>query len=328
MADVAVLAGVSTATVSRALSESRPMSADLRAKVLAAAEELGYQVNLVGRTLRSRKSSSAGLVVPDLDNPFFGSLAQHLSRTFEQSGIDLLIFSADSNLDTERRGVQSLLGRQVDALILIASHEQGSAETVATATRSVVTIELDRRVRSEAAHFVGVNNKHGMQLVHQHVAEHVDYRKQPVFFVGGSTESSSGRERRDAFRHFFGDRPQLAGRFDVTWGQEAATDLIGRGVRSATVVAAADVIALGLISQLHASGYRVPEDFRVIGFDGIGVSNLAQPTLTTVRQPVERISQTILGLVSEPAVERGRKVRRTTVRPTLVLGESSPAGPV
>ncbi len=326
MADVAAHAGVSTATVSRALTDSRPMSSELRAKVLAAAAELGYQVNLVGRTLRRRRSSTAGLIVPDLDNPFFGSLAQHLSRTFEQSGIDLLIFSADSNLDTERRGVQSLLGRQVDALVVIASHERDSAANIATASRSVVTIELDRRVRSDSAHFVGVNNRHGMRLIHDHVVMHIDEEQQPIVFVGGSSASSSGRERLSAFRYFFGDRSVLEGRFDVTWGQQAADQLVARGLQRATVVAAADVVALGMMSRLHTLGYRVPEDFRVIGFDGVGVSNLAQPTLTTVRQPVEEISRAILDLVMQGTSGDGiSEVRRTTIRPTMVLGESSPA---
>lgn len=327
MADVAKHAGVSTATVSRALSETRPMSPQLRAKVVEAAEELGYQVNLVGRTLRRRRSSTAGLIVPDLDNPFFGSLAQHLSRTFEKSGIDLLTFSADSDLEIERRGVLSFLGRQVDALVVIASHERHSAANIAMAGRAVVTIELDRRVPSESAHFVGVNNRHGMKLVHGHVASHVDVRSHPVVFVGGSPDSSSGRERLAGFRRFFPGRPLVeGGSFDVSWGQCAADRVLADGFRRGTIVAAADVIALGIMSRLHALGYRVPEDFRVIGFDGVGVSHLAQPSLTTVRQPVEEISKTILDLVEQGTSEEGlAKARRTTIRPTLVLGESSPA---
>src|SRR5688572_2216121 len=101
MADVARHAGVSPATVSRALSGTRPMSPAIRTKVIEAADELGYRVNLVGRMLRQRRSSTAGLIVPDLDNPFFCALAQHLSRTFAPSGLDLMIFSADTDLETE-----------------------------------------------------------------------------------------------------------------------------------------------------------------------------------------------------------------------------------
>lgn len=325
MAEVAAHAGVSTATVSRALNQNRPMSPMLRDRVLESAQELGYRINLVGRTLRRRRSSTAGLIVPDLDNPFFASLTQHLSRTFDRSGIDLLTFSADSDIGTESRGVQSFLGRQVDALVIIACHERRSSETIETASRSVVTIELDRRVRSTTAHFVGCDNGYGMQLVHRHVVQHVDESRQPVVFVGGSRASSSGRERLAGFRRWFGDRPVLEGSFDVGWGQRAADRLLTDGMTAATIVAAADVIALGLMSRLLSCGRRVPQDYRVIGFDGVGVADLAHPTLTTVRQPVEDISKAILDLVVRGTSEEGPSpVRRMTIRPQMVLGESSP----
>lgn len=95
------------------------------------------------------------------------------------------------------------------------------------------------------------------------------------------------------------------------------------GLRSATVVAAADVIALGLLSRLHATGHRVPEDFRVIGFDGVGVTPFAHPTLTTVRQPVESISRRILDLVL--ALPQQQDAHEIRLEPTLIIGPSSPA---
>ena len=327
MSDVARRAGVSTATVSRALSGgARPMSPDLRSRVEQAAQELGYQVNLVGRTLRRRSSSAVGMIVPDLDNPFFSSLAQALSRRFESSGIDLLLFSADRDLAIERRGVQSFLGRQVDALVIIASHERDSAETIDVASRSVLTIELDRRVSSTSARFVGCDNRHGMRLIFEHVTRDVDTTLQPVVFVGGDMDSSSGRERLTGFKRWFGSgRPTLLGSFDVGWGQRAADQILSEGMTTGTVVGAADVIALGLLSRLQTRGLRVPEDFRVIGFDGIGVSYLAHPTLTTVRQPVEEMSQEILDLVLAGSAGGSRGHARTrTIRPALVFGESSP----
>lgn len=321
MADVAHQAGVSVATVSRALSGNRPMSPDIRSTVLSAADELGYRVNLVGRALRQRRSSTAGLIVPDFDNPFFSSLAQHLSRTFAPSGVDLLVFSADDDLDTELRGVESFIGRQVDALILIPCHEVGSERSITRASESVVTIQLDRQVSSTQAHFVGCDNAHGMRLVHEHVAAHAD-SNDPVIYVGGDPESSSGHERLEGFRREFGaDRLELAGRFDANWGFRAAQKILDLGYESATIVAAADIIALGILSQIQAGGFRVPGDFRVIGFDGVGVSRLAHPTLTTIRQPVEAMSEAILSMaMGDFPTESVR------IAPSLVTAESSPTG--
>ena len=326
MADVARLAGVSPATVSRALSGTRPMSDELRTTVLNAADELGYRVNLVGRTLRQRRSFTVGLVVPDLDNPFFSSLAQHLSRTFAPSGMDLLVFSADRDLDAELRGVQSFIGRLVDALILIPCHEVESERSIAFASRSVVTIQLDRRVEPITAHFVGCDNMLGMRLVHQHVTADVDTTAQPVIYVGGDLASSSGHERLEGFRRQFGDEPPaLIGSFDASWGIEAADEILARGHRAATIVSAADVIALGLLTQLQARGFTVPDDFRVLGFDGIGVSHLAHPSLTTVRQPVEEMSQAILDLVISGLSDGISTAKIVRLPPSLVVGHSSPA---
>jgi LacI family transcriptional regulator len=324
VADVARRAGVSPSTVSRALNGVRDVDPALQERVLAAAADLGYRVNLVGRALRQQRTATVGLVVPDLENPFFSSLAHHLSRAFLESGIDLLIFNADGALETERRGVQSFLGRQVDALVLIPCHETESGASVQLAASAVRTIQLDRVVTGTGAHFVGVDNLAGMALAHQHVVASVDTDEQPVVFVGGETSSSSGHERLDGFRRHFGaDAPVLVGRFDAAWGQEAADRLLADGWLRGTVVAGADVIAVGLLGRLQAAGFRVPDDFRIVGFDGIGVARLAHPTLTTVRQPVEEMSRSIRELVEHPGTIPGPTTLRHS--PQLVVGESSPA---
>jgi LacI family transcriptional regulator len=203
MSDVARLAGVSVATVSRTLSGTRAVDPALQRKVTEAAEQLGYQVNLVGRALRQTRTSTVGLVVPDLDNPYFSALAQQLSRAFADPGIDLLVFSADGSLETEARGVRSFLGRQVDALVLIPVHEQLSETSVSTAAAAVHTIQLDRRVPGTTASYVGVSNRAGMRLVHEHVTSAVDVSTHPVVYVGATPDASTactgGSHRR--FRH-------------------------------------------------------------------------------------------------------------------------------
>jgi LacI family transcriptional regulator len=138
--DVAAWAGVSIATVSRVLTGSRPVRREMGDRVLAAAQALGYSVNLLGRALRQKRTFSLGLVVPDLENPFFSALAQQVSRSFSQSAIDVYIYSADNDLRLEKRGIQSFLGRQVDGMVLIPCDERESAANVELANASVVTV--------------------------------------------------------------------------------------------------------------------------------------------------------------------------------------------
>ena len=321
--DVAARAGVSTATVSRALTGARPMSPELRQKVLRAADELGYRVNLLGRALRQQRTRAIGLLVPDLNNPFFAALAEHLSRVVEPSGIELLVASAGGNVSAELHSVQSFLGRQIESLVIIPCDEVESEQSLQTAMTQAVTVQLDRRVLSSGAFYVGCDNTHGMALIAEHVERHVHIHDQPVVFVGAEPQSSSAHERLDGFRHRFPDALRLLGDFDVRWGQDAADRLIDQGMARGTLVAAADVIALGLLGRLQARGFRIPQDFRVIGFDGVGVTPLAYPELTTVRQPVETMGSTILDLITNGASpQRGTEIR---LAPTLVEAASSPA---
>lgn len=322
MADVAARAGVSAATVSRVLSNSRPVASPLQDAVLSAARDLGYHVNLVGRALRKGRTATAGLLVPDLDNPFFSSLAQHLSTAFEDSGTDVLVFSACGDLRVERRGVESFLGRQVEAVIIIPCHEVESADSVMRAAQATLTIQLDRQVDDADVHFVGCDNKAGMSLIGQHIRAHVDLANQPVLYVGDRGLSSSGHERLQQFTRHFPEHPTYLGEFDFQWGQQAVDLILGDGFTRGTIVATADIIALGVIARLHTRGYRVPHDFRVIGFDGAGVARLAHPTLTTVRQPVEQMGRTVLDLIAVPTPPS--PVQTIRIVPDLIVGESSP----
>lgn len=320
MADVARLAGVSVATVSRTLSGTRAVDPVMQQRVTDAAERLDYQVNLVGRALRQTRTATVGLIVPDLENPYFAALAQRLTRAFGLPGIDLLVFNADGSLETEARGVRSFLGRRVDALVMIPVHEERSVASVNLAASSVRTVQLDRRVPGTDAAYVGVSNRRGMELIADHVREVVDTSAQPVVYIGAEPTSSSAHERLDGARRWFGHEvPTKLGDFSAAWGREAARNLLDEGVARATVVTAADVIAVGVVAQFLHAGKSVPGDFRVIGFDGIGVSAFAHPSLTTVCQPVDEMARAIRELVTSDEDDSGG-----WFDPEFVAGETSP----
>lgn len=324
--DVAARAGVSIATVSRVLNQSRPVAPELRDRVMAAALELGYNANLLGRALRQGRSHSIGLVVPDLENPFFATLAQQVSRSFSRSNIDVYICSADNDLELEHRAITSFLGRRVDGLVLVPCDETQSAANVRMASLSVVTIQLDRLAKSVKTHYVGCDNRVGMELVTSHVRESADLSRQPVVFVGAHPTSSSAHERLDTFAKAFPSAQRVLGSFSFEFGRDAMDGLIRQGLQAATVVTDADIIALGVIASAHSHGFAIPGDFRVTGFDDVGVSFLAQPALTTVRQPVDQMTDTIVDIVLASFAGDGHTedvVKR--FKPTLVVRESSPA---
>jgi len=322
--DVAHHAGVSIATVSRALSGNRPMSEELRERVMDSVKTLGYQVNLVGRALRQKRTFTLGLVIPDLENPFFSSLAQNISRSFAASEVEVMISSADNDIDQELRAVQSFLGRQVDGLVLIPSDERESLTAVELASGYVPTIQFDRFVPDTTIPFVGCDNAFGMSLVSEHIANHVPKEQKTLFFIGGGESSSSGRERSAAFMALQPESQHLEGSFSFGWGQEAVKKIIDQGFTQGTIVCAADVIALGVSSWLLSQGFRIPEDFRLIGFDDVGVSFLAHPTLTTVRQPLAAMTEAIGEMLGD-SQRAGSAPEKTLFQPELIVRSSSPA---
>jgi len=321
MRDVADHAGVSSATVSRALTGSRSMSAEIRERVLASASELGYHVNLLGRALRTQRLNVVGLIMPNLENPFFAALAEELGSVLRGAGFDLLVSSAGDDVAVERRAVESFLGQQIHALIVIPSDERASADALRLAVERVPTVQFDRQVQDLDVPYVGCDNVRGIEMIASHVRE-VTPTGQPTIFIGAEIISSSARERREAFEALMPETIFMNGTFGVEWGHSAARELLERGIRSGTIVASADVIALGVQSELQANGLSVPRDFRVIGFDGVGVAGYALPALTTVRQPVEEMSRAILELISDGS--QPDSSRRELVVPEFVPGDSSP----
>ncbi len=217
------------------------------------------------------------------------------------------------------------LGRRVDGLVLIPCDEIQSAANVRMASRSVVTIQLDRLARSVKTHYVGCDNRYGMRLIASHVRKVADLSRQPVVFIGAHPTSSSAHERLDTFVNAFPSAQRVLGSFSFEFGRDAMTRLMKEGLRAATVVTDADIIALGVISAVHAHGAAIPDDYRVTGFDDVGVSFLAQPALTTVRQPVDQMTDTIVNIVRasfDGSGQPGYVVLR--LKPALVVRDSSP----
>ncbi len=182
-------------------------------------------------------------------------------------------------------------------MVLIPCDEKESGPNIELANLSVVTVQLDRFVRSVDTHFVGCDNRHGIGLLVKHIRQDVDLQRQPPVYIGAAPTSSTARERLEAFTKAFPDSRRMLGSFTFDWGQKATKELIKEGVRSATIVTSADIVALGVMAAAQADGFKVPDDFRVTGFDDVGVSFLAHPPLTTVRQSTDQMMDAIVDIV-------------------------------
>lgn len=297
--DVARLAGVSPSTVSRALSLPDVVNAATRARVQAAAEQLGYAPNKAARGLITGRTGNIGLVVPDLANPFFPSVVKGVQARARMH--DVAVFLADTDEDVASEvSLVNALAKQVDGLIL-CSPRAGDEELAAIAAESNIVL-VNRLVEGVPA--VTFDNEGGMRQAIAHLVA-LGHRK--IAWVGGPTSSWSGAHRiiglYAAARDHSAELTDV-GHFAPTYegGMAAADQAVATGATA--VVAYNDLVAIGLLARLHARGISVPDDVSVVGIDDIAMAAMSRPALTTVRLPKQKSGEIavelLLAMIDDP----------------------------
>jgi len=278
---VAEHAGVSLSTVSRALSAPELVAERTRRRVQAAARELGYEPNVAARSLATGRTSSLGLVVPDLDNPFFSSVVKGVQAKAWAGGYTVVV--ADSNEDPamERELLQSL-AKQVDGLILCSPRT--SDDAIAEVASRVRMALLNRTIPGILS--VTIDNT---QVVMTAVAHLRALGHRSIAYVGGPSTSWSDARRREGLRlcaeRFSDITVTDLGHFRPHYsGGVAAADLTAASGATA-VVTFNDLVAIGLMGRLKERGFVLPRQLSVVGIDDLSIAPLISPSLTSVRIP-------------------------------------------
>ncbi|MDQ1124060.1 LacI family DNA-binding transcriptional regulator [Microbacterium trichothecenolyticum] len=293
--DVADAAGVSVATVSRALSGARAVKPEHRELVMRTATELGYRPHSVARALRRARTGVVGMVVPRIDNPFFPQVVSGVERALQVHDLALFLCSSDDDPDTESRRLDLLAERQVDGILVVPCTQTASAPALDATRASIPLVQVDQRATGVAAPFVGIDDAAGIAAVIGHL---IATGRRRLAFVGADPENWSGGRRVAGFREWAHDNdPRAAARvalgdFSRESGRAAAHDLLSRDPEIDALVCANDLIALGALDAATELGRKVPIELAIAGFDDISVATACRPTLTTVRQPVADIVAT------------------------------------
>ena len=341
MSDVARLAGVDSSTVSRALNSRT--AASLRpetvAKVLAASEQLGYRPNVLARGLRTQRTHTVGLLLPDVTNPFFPPIIRGIEDALIPSGHVLLIANTDNEPTREEQGLDSLVARQVDGMMLATSHLD--VATDAERLAGIPTVLVNRRDRTSQVPAVLPDDATGVRVVVEHL-HGLGHRR--IALVSGPLDTSTGRDRRDTFVAVCrdlgipADRVVHADRYDIASGRRAAEVLLDADAPAPTAIFASnDLLAVGVLTALRSRGLRVPDDISLAGYNDMPLVDLLDPALTTVR-----IDQYLMGQraaeVMLALLERGRAgedgdgdaaapVADVTIAPELVVRRSTAPPP-
>ncbi|TQN44191.1 LacI family transcriptional regulator [Blastococcus colisei] len=329
--DVAARAGVSTATVSRALSGARPVSPEVADQVHRAVQDLGYSGNGIASALRRSRTDTVGMVVPSVANPFFTSLVENVEYALQQAGRQLFLCSSRSDPALEAQRLRSLVARQVDGIVISPVHGTESTEAVAWAAAELPLVQVDRYVSGVPSDWVGVDDEAGMVLVMDHLAAR---GARSAAFVSSRLTNSSTELRLAGFRRHterlgiaVDDEHVLLGEYSIDWGREGTARLLRSRRLPDAIVCADDLIALGVVQACSEAGVEVPGDVLVTGFDDIPFSALSAPPLTTVRQPQELIATEAVRLLQRALEPSVVEPARISLSPSLVVRASTGPAP-
>lgn len=295
--DVARLAGVSTATVSRCLNQSALVREGTRRRVTEAVNELGYTPHFGGRALASNRSNTIGAIIPTMENAIFARGLQALQETLSESGVTLLVASSGYDPDRELAQVRALLGRGIDGIMLIGEARPEATYEVLRA-RGVPYV-LAWNYRSDSPHTcVGFDNRASMRALTERV---IACGHRDIAMIAGVTQWNDRAIDRVAGVR---DAMQAAGLklppdrvieadYFADAGGTALTALVSRQPRPTAIICGNDVLAVGALRQARLEGLLPPRGLSIVGFDDIELASLVEPPLTTVHVPHRRMGQTV-----------------------------------
>jgi LacI family transcriptional regulator, galactose operon repressor len=326
--DVARLAGVSTATVSRALNGTGQIAPATRATIEAAVEQLGYRPNTIARSLVTKSTQTIALLLPDITNPFYAALVSGIQQTALAQGWTMLLCTTESDAEREELYLRVLRAKQVDGALVdgLVLPPDRIARFVEDGFPIVC---LDRDIDSRSIPLVQVDNRLGGRIATRHL---VDLGHTRIAHVTGAGELGISDERLAGYRDALTEAGlpvdfQLVeeGRFTDDGGHDAARRLLERQPDLTAIFAANDLSALGVMNAVAEAGRRVPDDVSVVGFDDLHLSAYTSPPLTTIRQPAVEIAtlatEILIGLTRGQQAERMRHL----LEPELVVRASSRA---
>ncbi|HZQ45307.1 MAG TPA: LacI family DNA-binding transcriptional regulator [Acidobacteriaceae bacterium] len=324
--DIAKLAGVSIATVSRVINGSNEVRPATAERVRRVVNEVKFVPNGNASLLKQGKSSSYGLIIPDITNPFFPEFIRSFESILETKNKDMLIATTDLHASRMQNVIHRMLARQVNGVALLASEIE--TEPIETLIRNKVPlVTLDRRIIGRGSSDVSVHYPSGMLQAIAHLKK---LRHRRIGYIGGSAGLSISDHREQSFIKAMkkcdlrvDESLLLIGNYRVSGGEVAMAEILKMRNPPTAVMAANDLTAIGTLRVLHREGISVPRDFSIVGFDDIELSDMIFPPLTTIRLSRHELAQAFVDALEAAAKEPHAQGRRYSVRTSLVVRSST-----
>jgi LacI family transcriptional regulator len=327
--DVARLADVHPGTASRALNEqTRSLVNDETARrVLEAAEELGYRPNPIARGLKTNRSYTIGVLIPDLTNPLFPPILRGIEDRLDEAGYTPLIANTDNDPDRERTDWQAMRAPQVDGIVAATARRDHELldEVVGAGTPLVL---VNRRTTDGRVPSATADDPRGIALAVEHLARAGHKR---IAHIAGPLQLSTGLDRYEGFREAMRaaslqpdpDLIAVSKAFTELEGARTCRELLDRGGAMTAIVAANDLIALGCYDVFAERGIRCPGEISLTGFNDMPFADRFSPPLTTIRIPHYEIGAAAAELMLELLQDQNGAPRHLRLPPDLVVRAST-----
>ena len=317
--DVAAIAGVSIATVSRAINEPTKVADETRRRVNEAIARTGYTTNAMARSLRMRRSNMILILAPDVGDPNFSNILVGLETEASKRGYGVLIGNTQNDAEREADYLRFISSNQADGMILLTGHLPYGHAQPGQETRLPPMVAVNEPVPDSDIPFVGVDNFEGSRLAAEHLISQGHRR---IAFIGRSSSRAVNQLRERGYRAALegagiGIDPLLILDGDGTTesGRQATEHMFVRDVLPTAFLCINDATALGVIIALNARRYDLPRQFSVMGFDDISFASFVTPSLTTMKQPRLRIGEAamdmLLGLLEGNRPDRNSVLLRS-----------------
>lgn len=321
--DVAEQANVSVATVSRVLNESDSVREETEEQVLDAVDALDYLPNETARNLRTQKTRTVGVLLPNMHGEFFAQVTRGLDQRAREDGHHVLVSNSHTDETEAESVIQSLLGRVEGLIILWPRLDIEFLETLVPDDLPIVL--LSTSVDTTRFRTLSFDNRAGAYAAVEHLAEH-GYER--VAILTGGPANFDAQERLAGYRHAVADLDLVAdpaleieGDFTQEAGRAAVDRLRDLSAPPTALFASNDSMALGVLRGMHEAGLRVPEDLALIGFDDIPTARYAAPSLTTIRAPTLELGRRAVDTLLEASAASGSPAHQT-LETRLVRRES------
>ncbi|MGI6705108.1 MAG: LacI family DNA-binding transcriptional regulator [Clostridia bacterium] len=333
--DVAQRAGVSISTVSNVINGTKPVSDELVAKVHQAIEELNYEVNPVARSLKSKRTTTLGVVITNINRIFFPQVIKGIQDAVSGYGFNITFCDTDDQPAKEKAFIQMLKSNWVDGIILdsvVGTQDEEYFQMLrqlGSRKKRIPVVSLERKLDEMGIDSVIVDNEEGGRMAARHL---LDCGCKSIAHITGPLYSSMGNDR------LRGCQEELAkngitlsqiqeGDFSPLSGYQAMDRLLMEGKRIDGVFAANDQMAIGALKALRERGFRVPDDIRVVGFDNTFVASIVDPSLTTIHVPKYRMGvEAVEQLMKRNNGETGKPVVKELPIHIIVRQSTDKAG--